>query len=138
MIKQVDRGGLKKPCDLLFVTSLFVFSFYFRLKESIYSSKFHQLKHPRKVFLLACLNIISKKNESIILSQTECQAGHNVEKILRTTCSKLFNTFSKNYMTIFNSDIHEQKKRKESEDTCGKKKIAKFLLRTTVQQATCY
>ncbi len=119
-ISLVSRGGLVYPSELTFSASVLVWSFYQAIKSQ--PEKFNLLHSPnvsaQKVFENAFLKYLDSFEEtrlSFILKT--CDAGHSFSLNLHLLTKKLFNVFSKNFVSNVNSKIHENKKRRSDDDS---------------------
>ena len=114
LFEQVNRGGLTIPSELAFLTCIQAWKFYCEIFE----------RPELKKLLLApnlSAQIVFQKALVIFLSSVEetkatfladkCHEGHKFEEFTVSLTRKMFNLFSKNFVSVINSEIHSKKSR---------------------------
>ena len=122
----INRGGLSKPTDALYMATVHAQEFFDQLfrHKSIPILKF---KNPRAVFLQAFKEKLSASRDTKPLSELCCKEGHNFSKVLNIVGTKIFNIGGQNYANDENSIIHATKaatKRKNAEKKNAKNPAA--------------
>ena len=119
-VAQVNRGGLTIPSKMSFLSCAHAWSFYKKIfaQPNLKSALLSQTTSPRKVFILAFEKYLSSSHDSRLnFIEQSCEGGHCFKKILSTFAAKCFNIFSKNYVSVLNSAIHENRKRTSDPDS---------------------
>ena len=131
-LEQINRGGLCTPSDAMYICALYARQLFLKTFDNGDIQKhFFTLKCQRNVFT-ACLEIKMQfdTNSAAILAQT-CQneEPHKFSERIRSIGDRVFNTFSKNFITERNDEINEAKKRKgkgNDKESQAARKIAKL------------
>ena len=116
-MEQVNRGGLCTPSDSIYICVLYARQLFQKFFDKGRVEKnFLSCQNQRSVFT-ACLEMKMKYDSSSsgILEQT-CQGekSHKFSERIKSIGYRIFNTFSKNFISEINDKIHEDKKRKKS------------------------
>ena len=103
ILSLVNRGGLIKPSDLLFVTCVHAAAFfkYIKSKEYIFNILINA-SNPRSVFSSLFMKKIEDNDETAALLNNECPQ----------IAMKIFNIVAKNFINERNDNIHKERKRK--------------------------
>lgn len=112
-VDQINRGGLQKPTELLFLTCLHVWILY----EEMISDEFAKdilssAKVPREVFSKAAEKYFVE--EWPFLEMQKCRNGHSFMSTRKQIFKRLHNLFSKNEIAKKNAEIRKEKKHKSS------------------------
>ena len=113
-IAQVNRGGLTIPSEQSFLSCAHAWAFYEKIlsKADLKSVLLSESTSPRKVFVLSFAKYLSSSHETrLTFIEQTCDQGHSFQGILAAFATKCFNIFSKNYISVLNSSIHENRKR---------------------------
>ena len=107
--KLVDRGGLFKPPDLLYVITFLAF----QMLQNIFScqearSLLISFNDPVSVFTKAFVHKIN--NQQDVLIDVSCKEGHKFSSKIPAVARKTFNISSKNFVNEQNSKVHAEKK----------------------------
>ncbi len=125
-ISQVNRGGLVFPSELAFSATVLAWDMYQKIKSNATLSQllFQPNISSQKLFSLTFLNYLdSSENTRLEYVQRECENGHSFSPSLSLLSKKFFNVVSKNYVSVKNSEIHANKKRKTEEERQNSKRI---------------
>lgn len=127
-LKLIDRGGLVSPSDLVNVICVHVL----QLKQLLFDGgdtqkMFLETGRPRDVFEKCFMDMMKKDPVTLSLLQQTCQEGHCFEHFVPKIVVKVFNIFSKNFVSVLNDKIHEARKRATNDkDSSDGRKIAKL------------
>ena len=91
LLSLVNRGGLIKPSDLLFVTCVHVAAFfkYIKSKEFI-SNMLINASNPRSVFSSLFMKKIEDNDETAALLNNECRSNHLFRFLVPQIAMKIF------------------------------------------------
>ena len=119
-IESVSRGGLIKPSNYLFNSSVHAASLYTRisLRKSFLSTS-----NPRATFIECFVKLIESDEMSAPLLRIKCIPGHSRNKQIRRTAFTIFNISAKNYASNLNDDLrnHNELKRLEKRNMAARK-----------------
>ena len=109
----VNRGGLIKPSDLLFVTCDYAAPFfkYIKSKEYIFNMLINA-SNSRSVFSSHFMKKIEDNDETAALLNDECRSNHSFRLLVPQIAMKIFNIVAKNFINERNDNIHKERKRK--------------------------
>ena len=113
-LEQVNRGGLTIPSELSFLTCIQAWKFYSKILEEPGSKKllFSPNVSSQILFQKSLVKFLSSTEETKSTFLTDkCQDGHCFEDFASSFFKKIFNLFSKNYVSVANSEIHAKKSR---------------------------
>ena len=114
-INHVNRGGLIIPSELTFLACLHAWNFYQSIIKEPYLKQLlltPNLK-SQKVFEMSFLKYLDEWEETRLLFLLKsCDNGHPFCKQISLLSRKLFNVFSKNLVSVVNSEIHRLKAEK--------------------------
>ena len=114
----VNRGGLTVPTELAFQTSVQCWRFYNQLNNN---KDLNQLLHSpnvsaQRVFQYAFVKYLDSCDAGqIFFTHHTCENGHEFRSQVFSMAGKFFNLFSKNFVSVINSDIHSKKSRKSDD-----------------------
>jgi hypothetical protein len=126
-LAMINRGGLVTPSDLVNMACVHAL----QLKTIIFDSGdvqrvFLDSGSPRNVFVQCFMKLLHRESATqSIISQT-CPDGHEFEDFVPKIAVRVFNIFSKNFVSELNDKIHVEKKRASKEEGSTSRKIAKF------------
>ena len=102
----VNRGGLRKPSDIVFAVCCVAWEDSYQAK-----SYFLACKMQRKIFLKSVL-IESRSHDTYSsILETTCLQDHPFENIFVNIVTKLFNVMCEKFASEVNSAVHKGKKR---------------------------
>jgi hypothetical protein len=119
-LSQVDRGGLTIPSQMMFISTVQAWQFY---NQIMADSSLSQLLHSpnvssRNIFVSSFIQYLDRfENTRLAFIDQTCDLGHSVDKILTVISKKCFNIFSKNYISVINSEIHASRKRQNNDNS---------------------
>ena len=110
----INRGGLCKPSNALYLATVHAQEFYDQVFEKQHqeSALIFKFKNPRSVFVEAFCDKLSSCNDTESLATQECQNGHQFVKMIEIASRKIFNIGAHNFVTDENSKIHASRKDK--------------------------
>lgn len=110
-LKQINRGGLCTPTDLLYISCLYIWNFYQTLdaKKSILHDVYSS-SNPRTTFVCMIKRLMAdgKHSSEVILSR--CKQDHTFEHIFNQLSTKFFNIMTKNYVSELNTAVRNVKR----------------------------
>lgn len=116
-LEQINRGGLCTPSDSMYICVLYARQLFQKIfDKGEIEKKFLSFKNQRNVFT-ACLELKMQydSNSAAILEQTcQCPDPHKFSERIKSIGDRVFNTFSKNFISEINDKIHQSKKRKDT------------------------
>jgi hypothetical protein len=127
-LQQINRGGLVKPSDLMFLFCLHVHE----LHKSIFGKKevkeqFLRSNNHRAVFAQLIWEKLSVQENTSNMLKAECSRGHECEPMLKQASIAFCNCMMKNYVSELNDSLHESRKREGSKKSSpSKKKVSKL------------
>ena len=117
----VSRGGLTKPSDYLYITSVHASVLYNHIfKDNELKNSLLATENPRITFIESFCKLVENKEFSAPLIHVKCIKGHSHIKYIRRTAFTIFNISAKNYVTKLNYEVRNSginkrtKKRSES------------------------
>ena len=130
----INRGGLVKPSDIVYVVCTVAWDTYIRIMDSCEAKLyFLACNMHRKVFVNLVLAEISSNDDYGGILEATCIKNHAFSTMLDRVVEIFFNLMCKNFVSEVNSAIHEAKKRsktKKKEDgkryTAQKAKVRKL------------
>ena len=105
----VNRGGLIKPSDLLFVTCVHAAAFFKYIKSKEYISNMINGSNPRSVFSSLVMKKIEDNDETAALLNNECNQPFRL--LIPQIAMKIFYIMAKNFINERNDNIHKERKR---------------------------
>ena len=116
-IAQVNRGGLTYPSELVFVICTHAWAFYTEVMKNPKTKKIIITNtSSRKVFTQSFIGYLNSSEDTrLAFVELCCEDGHCFDKHLSKFANKCFNIFSKNYVSVLNSKIHQGRKRIQNE-----------------------
>ena len=125
-LEQINRGGLVKPSDLMFVFCLYAHALYklmFDFEEA--KEAYLKAKCPRKVFVSLLMEKLNCCFGTSQLLNTQCSLAHSFKKHFEKAAVTFCNCMLKNYVSEINDKLHEARKR-SAKPTASARKIAKL------------
>ena len=114
----VNRGGLTVPSELAFLTCAQALKFYNNILQS---DQLKSLLHSpnvssKTIFQHSFIKYLDSSEDTRLeyLSKS-CSNGHLFSDHVYILAGKMFNLFSKNFVSVINSEIHRNKGRKTNE-----------------------
>ena len=111
-IHQCNRGGLIFPSEFIFTACSLAWSLLQEIKErsELIKLLFQENISSQMVFCLMFLKFVeSCETTKETLTEFQCENGHSQRETLKSLSKKLFNIFSKNFVSMSNSAIHSKK-----------------------------
>ena len=116
LVHSINRGGLLKPSDVLYVSCHHIWGFYKCIrKHSEWSKLLMESEHPLSVFISLVTEKLEDSENTDAIMRMECRSGHQFSSIIKKMTKKMFNTMCKNYVSEQNSKIHASRKRETAE-----------------------
>lgn len=126
-LNQVNRGGLIKPSDLLFLICLHAHQLHKVLfcEDEIKNTFLSHL--PRAVFSEVLKKKLLENHETRNLVDVKCSMDHNLSGMVTHAAKVFCNCMLKNYVSEVNDKLHEGRKRNATgKDSKAERKIAKL------------
>jgi hypothetical protein len=116
-LDQVNRGGLVKPSDLIFLYCLHAHELHKLIfgTEEI-KNKFISSQFPRVVFAEVLKKKLECSDTTRNLVNVQCSQSHDFSKYLTRVANTFCNCMLKNFVSEVNDKLHEAKKRISAED----------------------
>jgi hypothetical protein len=126
-LEQVNRGGLVKPSDLVFLYCLHAHELHKLLFSTEEIKNEFLAQFPRVVFA----EVLKKKLESCDttgnLFTVQCAQGHDFSQYLKRVANTFCNCMLKNFVSEVNDKLHEGRKRAtEGKESSSGRKIRKL------------
>lgn len=112
-ISQVNRGGLTYPSELTFLLCAHAWDFYQKIMKHHETKSIIQSLNmaSRKLFVVSFAKYLSDSYETRLnFVEQSCDQGHYFKRHLMVFAAKCYNLFSKNYISVLNSAIHESRR----------------------------
>ena len=111
-LDMINRGGLVKPSDIVYVVCTVAWDVYVRIMESCEAKLyFLACKMQRKVFVNLVVAEITDNDDYGGILETSCIKNHAFSVMLDKLVVKFFNVMCKNFVSEINSAVHKSKKR---------------------------
>ena len=111
-VDEINRGGLIKPSDIVFITCVISWDVYSQIMENIEAkSTFMSSKMHRRVFNFVVQEKIKDDDRYIDILKTTCLQNHLFVDLFTKVVNKFFNCMCKNFASEINSNVHRNKKR---------------------------
>ena len=117
-LNQVNRGGLTIPSEFIFMTCVQAWNYHSLIVKDPHLSSllFTPNISAQKIFQHSFLKYLdSNESSSRFFLLNLCKSGHSSSEHVFQIAGKIFNLFSKNFVSDKNSEIHSLKGRKEPE-----------------------
>jgi hypothetical protein len=127
-LTMINRGGLVTPSDLVNVTCVHAV----QLKNMIFDNGdvqrvFLESGCPRHVFVQCYTELLQRESRTESLLTQLCSEGHKFEEFIPKIATRIFNIFSKNYISELNDKIQMSRKRDAGSKECNtSRKISKL------------
>ena len=111
-IDMVNRGGLIKPLDIVYISCIHAWTLYSYVKKD--EDLFKRLissKNARSVFVRIFLRLLAEDTSTIEIVNQKCHSGCFFRERLRQIAVATFNIKAKNIISEVNGTIHLQRKR---------------------------
>ena len=114
LVDMVNRGGLHKPTDLMFMTCIHAWNLYKHMQndEKIFK-KMMTAKYAQGVFVSVFMHFITKSTCTQHIYRHKCAAGCPFSEKLKKIATATFNIKVKNFVKEENDKIHEAKTKKK-------------------------
>ena len=118
-LNAINRGGLTKPSDLVFVTCTHSSDLFKAIQnDSFLSQQLINCANSQSLFVEIFLGKLEEVDCTNSVLMVKCIHGHPFSEIVRKIARVMFNLFAKNLSSECNSAIHK----KRSRDTMNSKK----------------
>eukprot|EP00094_Tigriopus_californicus_P013901 TCALIF_13454-PA protein Name:"Protein of unknown function" AED:0.38 eAED:0.38 QI:0/0/0/0.33/1/1/3/0/517 len=126
--RSINKGGLVRPSDLMFMSCLLIYSLYDDIRsDHVVGKKLMECQNSRQVFKqMVVMRMTEGALSSQILDQ-KCQLGHSFEQYIPRIAFQFYTMFSKNLANEINSAIHLTRKRVTQDKKCNEAKKVKKL-----------
>jgi hypothetical protein len=123
----INRGGLLKPSDLVYVSCMSAFSLHQEVfgKEDV-KKQFMGFQNAREVFAQVALCKMQNYPDTEEVIMQKCSEGHCFELRFQNIVRQFFNCMSKNVVSEINDVIHENRKRMPKESGKNEQKVKKL------------
>lgn len=113
---QVNRGGLTAPSEQVYLLCIQAWQIYQIITKN---PELNQLLRKdnvsaRKVFESVVKKHLEDCEDLRLIFFTPCESGHSFEKFTLLLAQRVFNLFSKNFVSSRNSEIHSNKRQRSS------------------------
>jgi hypothetical protein len=128
-LEQVNRGGLVKPSDLMFLFCLHAHEFLKMVLASASTKKtFLSVVSHRAVFAAALLKKMDTDQCTKSMIENRCSLGHELSDVFSKVANSFCNCMLKNFVSEINDTLHESRKRGSgsAKTSQEEKKIAKL------------
>jgi hypothetical protein len=114
LVDMVNRGGLHKPTDLMYMTCIHAWNLYkyMQTDEKLFM-KMMSAKNAREVFVSVFMHFIAEGTCTKVIYQHKCAAGCAFSDKLKKIAAATFNIKVKNFVKEENDKIHEAKTKKK-------------------------
>lgn len=127
LIEAVNRGGLIKPSDFIYISSIHAFAlFSYIIGNSCLRKSLLDKKNSRSIFIEVFKQKLKENDSTAPLLDVKCAKDHLLEKCVSRIAFTAFNVGSKNFISELNDRIHESRKRENTADP-KKSTVAKKL-----------
>ena len=108
----VNRGGLSKPSDTLYILVLHCYEYFSFIKQcdKIWQ-KLLSFNNPRDIFIETLFWFLNQSDGTYELLNSKCLSLHEFSCFYRLIARACFNLFAKNFVSEENSQIHRERKR---------------------------
>ena len=110
-MESINRGGLVKPSDLVFITCLHASYLYQYIRDEKLYKEFLNSVNPRSLFIEMFIVKIEEVEETNSILTVSCRIGHVFIPYVRKIATTMFNMYAKNLTAEFNDEIHKGRKR---------------------------
>ena len=127
----VSRGGLCKPPDIVFITSIHVWVMWCFIRDNAeVRDALMKTSNHGDVFIES---FVRKIVDLESIADAKCIKDHSFQPFVRRIASAMFNCIAVNVTNESNSAIHEAKKRKSTKvESTNERKIIKLTSETSI------
>jgi hypothetical protein len=116
-IEIVNRGGLTKPSDALYILVLHCYKYFSFIKHrDIIWQKLMSFMNPRDVFIETLFWFLNQSEDTYELLNSKCMSLHKFSFFYRLIARACFNLIAKNFVSEENSLIHNERKRTKRDE----------------------
>ena len=134
-LELMDRGGLIKPSDIVYMSCLNIRACFEKIMEHGESRKFLlECDNPRMVFCNAVTEMMEEKADLESILKATCENGCDFSKLLLKFAFCLFNILEVNYVKTTNDFVHMRGKRNYNNDTNTRAEMARKVAKLTSTQ----
>ena len=124
----VNRGGLLKPSDILYMSCMYAWSYFAEIMDGSENQKlFLKSQTPLTVFVESLTKLLSDTDHTSQVVNAKCGDGHSFSRFLKETLTTFFNCMATNFVSERNSEIHAEKKRKQSDEATQAKRSSEAM-----------
>ena len=111
-VDSINRGGLIKPSDLLFITCLHATELYAYIKDDPFLQKeLISSKNSRSLFVEVFVQKLEEFDCTKKILDIQCASKHSFRAHCLHLATVMFNLFGKNLAAEYNNIIHKERKR---------------------------
>ncbi len=126
-LSAINRGGLIKPSDILYITCLHAAELYRFIKDDyLLRKKLIGSRNSRSLFVEVFIRKLDEFDHTKKILSAQCQSKHDFRTHVRHVTTVMFNLFAKNLAAELNNVIHQSRKRKgvDEESVEGKRDMS--------------
>ena len=129
LVDLVNRGGLIKPSDLVYISCVHAWNLYkFMQNDQNLFDKLMSASNARSVFVRVFLHLIADSDATNEIYNQKCSYGCPFSKNLKQIAIATFNIKAKNFASEENDKIHYSRKRSsDPKQSATARKIKKLL-----------
>ena len=107
----INRGGLVKPTELLFIACTHASDLYDYIRgDKKLLSELISCKKSQSLFIEVFMYKLERTSETRAIIETTCKHKHKFEEYIRQAAATMFNCFAKYLTSEINSELHESRK----------------------------
>ncbi len=126
-VDAISRGGLTKPSQLTYITSMHASHVWrFISKDSNLMKLLLNSTNSRALFVEVFLQQLEDDSNTNGMLEVECENGHSFKEYVRTIGYSMFNMFAKNYCQECKDEIHAARKRSNVDEDESKRDPCKM------------
>ena len=118
-LDSINREGLIKSSDILYMACNGAWETYKLVMKNIESKMFFASKNHRSVFHVCYITYLKSHDKFGEIFNFKCLKDHSFAEYLKKISEKFFNVMAKNFVSELNSVTHSLKKRKSSSKAGG-------------------
>ena len=107
-VREINRGGLTKPSDYMYITSVHAAALYtYIFRDEDIRKALLGTENPRTTFVESFRSLLGRSDVVTPLLEIKCTKGHSHVKHLERTAFTIFNISSKNYASNLNDELRQ-------------------------------
>ena len=108
----INRGGLVKPSELLFIICTHASDLYQHIRgDEKLLSELLACRNAQAFFIQVFLAQLETHDETRSIVDVSCKEKHKFTSYIRQAAATMFNLFAKNLTTEYNAEIYKERKR---------------------------